>query len=188
AMIAPAPLHMATVMPSRVPHVTIEIRDVAQRQLVTAIEILSPTNKRGAGYQEYLAKRRRLLCSVAHLIEIDLLRRGRRVPMQQSLPPAPYFIFLSRAERRPIVEVWPIQLQMRLPVIPVPLLADDPDVALDVQLALDTVYDAFNYDLSLYYTRPAEIPLAGQAAAWAAEHLRKYGIVSRREQGITSVR
>jgi hypothetical protein len=92
----PAPLHMATVMPSRVPHVTIEIRDVAQRQLVTAIEILSPTNKRGEGYQEYLAKRRRLLCSMAHLIEIDLLRRGRRVPMQQPLPPAPYFIFLSR--------------------------------------------------------------------------------------------
>ena len=27
--------------------------------------------------------------------------------------------------------------------------ADDPDVTLDVQLALDTVYDAFNYDLSM---------------------------------------
>jgi hypothetical protein len=33
---------------------------------------------------------------------------------------------------------------MRLPVIPVPLLAEDADVALDVQLALATVYDAFN--------------------------------------------
>src|SRR5689334_4207783 len=106
-MVAPAPIQMATVMPSRVPHVTIEIRDVAQRELVTAIEILSPTNKRGEGYREYLNKRRRLLCSMAHLIEIDLLRRGRRVPMQQALPPAPYFIFVSRAERRPIVEVWP---------------------------------------------------------------------------------
>ena len=44
-----------------------------------------------------------------------------------------------------------------LAVIPVPLLADDPDVTLD-QLALDTVYDAFNYDLSLDYKRPAAIP------------------------------
>jgi Protein of unknown function (DUF4058) len=179
--IAPAPLHMATVMPSRVPHVSIEIRDVAQRQLVTAIELLSPTNKRGEGYREYLDRRRRLLYSTAHLIEIDLLRRGRRVPMQQPLPPAPYFIFLSRAERRPIVEVWPMQLNMRLPVIPVPLLAEDPDVALDIQLALDTVYDAFNYDLSLDYTRPAEIPLIGQAAIWAAEQLRQAGIGTHTE-------
>ena len=93
ATLAPPPLQMATVMPSRVPHITIEIHDVAQRELVTAIEILSPTNKRGGGYQEYLDKRRRLLYSTAHLVEIDLLRQGRRVPMQQPLPPAPYFIF-----------------------------------------------------------------------------------------------
>src|ERR1051326_3501329 len=118
---------------------------------------------------------------MAHLIEIDLLRRGRRVPMQQALPPAPYFIFLSRAERRPIVEVWPIQLYIRLPVIPVPLLADDPDVTLDVQLALDAMYDAFNYGLSLYYTRPAEVPLVEADAAWAAERLPRAGIVTRSE-------
>lgn len=63
------------------PHVSIEIRDVARRQLVTAIEILSPTNKRGEGRLEYLAKRRRLLLSTAHLMEIDLLRQGQRVPI-----------------------------------------------------------------------------------------------------------
>jgi Protein of unknown function (DUF4058) len=177
--VAPTPLQLATVMPSRVPHVSIEIRDVAQRELVTAIEILSPSNKRGEGYQEYLNKRHRILLSTAHLIEIDLLRQGRRVPMQQPLPTAPYFIFLSRAERRPLLEVWPIQLPMRLPVIPVPLLADDPDVPLDIQLALTTVYDTFNYDLSVDYTRPADVLLAGDAAVWAAEQLRQAGIVTR---------
>src|SRR6266403_3198531 len=30
----------------KVPHVTVELRDTANRQLVTAIEVLSPTNKR----------------------------------------------------------------------------------------------------------------------------------------------
>jgi hypothetical protein len=164
------PLQIATVIPARVPHVTIEIRDVANRQLVTAIEVLSPTNKRGEGYREYLGRRWRFLLSMAHLVEIDLLRTGRRVPMREPLPPAPYFVFLSRAERRPIVEIWPIQLNMRLPVISVPLLADDPDVVLDLQLALDTVYDALNYDLSVDYTRPPEVPLQGEAAAWAVEH------------------
>jgi hypothetical protein len=32
------------VIPSPVPHVTIEIRDTATRELVTAIEVLSPTS------------------------------------------------------------------------------------------------------------------------------------------------
>jgi len=167
------PIQMATVMSSRVPHVTIEVRDVAKRELVTAIEVLSPTNKCGEGRKEYLEKRRRLLCSTAHLIEIDLLRSGQRVLMQKPLPPAPYFIFLSRAERRPIIDVWPIQLNARLPVIPVPLLADDSEVKLDLQLALNTIYDALNYDLSLDYSRPPEIPLEGKAAAWVNERLQQ---------------
>ena len=102
------PLQIATVMPSRIPQVSIEIRDVAQRNLVTAIEMLSPTNKRGEGYREYLDKRRRILLSTAHLIEIDLLRKGQRVPTQAPLPPAPYFVFVSRVEQRPIMDVWPV--------------------------------------------------------------------------------
>src|SRR5436309_2752984 len=47
--IATAPLRLATVMPELIPHFTVEIRDRADRQLVTAIEVLSPTNKRGEG-------------------------------------------------------------------------------------------------------------------------------------------
>ena len=169
---------MATVMPVRVPQVSIEIRDVAHRDLVTAIEVLSPTNKRGEGYQEYLDKRGRILLSPAHLIEIDLLRSGRRVPMQEPLPPAPYFVFVSRAECRPLVEVWPIYLQNRLPAISVPLLPGDADVTCDLQLALTTVYDTLSYDLSIDYTRPPEVPLDGPDAEWAATVLCDAGIVS----------
>jgi hypothetical protein len=162
----------------RVPQVSIEIRDVAHRDLVTAIEVLSPTNKRGEGYQEYLDKRGRVLLSPAHLIEIDLLRSGRRVPMQEPLPPAPYLVFVSRAERRPLVEVWPIYLQNRLPAISVPLLAGDADMTCDLQLALTTVYDTLSYDLSIDYTRPPEVPLDGPDAEWAATVLCDAGIVS----------
>jgi hypothetical protein len=81
--IVAAPLELATIIPAPIPHVTVEIRDMANRQRVTAIEVLSPTNKRGNGRQEYLAKRRRILLSTAHLLEIDLLRQGQRVPMQK---------------------------------------------------------------------------------------------------------
>ncbi len=171
------PLQMVTVMPMRVPHVSIEIRDVADQTLVTAIEMLSPTNKRGEGYTEYLDKRGRILTSGTHLLEIDLLRIGQRVPMQQALPPAPYFIFLSRVERRPVVDVWPIQLQEPLPTVPVPLLTGDPDVLLDLQLALNSTYDAYRYDLSIDYARPPEVGLTGEDAAWANERLRAAGVI-----------
>lgn len=167
----PAPLQMTTLIPEQVAQVTLEIRDVAQRILVTAIELLSPANKYGAGYQEYLHKRQRLMHTPTHLLELDLLRRGKRVPMQQPLPSAPYFVFLSRSERRPRVEVWPIQLNMRLPLLPIPLLPPDPDVTLDLQLVFETIYDALNYDLALDYTRPPDIPLTGQAATWAKQWL-----------------
>lgn len=159
-VVAPStPLLLMTVIPEQEPQYTIEIRDQNQRMLVTAIEVLSPTNKRAPGYYAYLDKRTRLLHSPVHLLEIDLLRQGTRVPMVDPLPPAPYFIFLSRVERRPISEVWPIQLNQPLPVVPVPLQAGDADVMLDVQAAFTAMYDGLRFDLAIDYTRPPDVPL-----------------------------
>lgn len=176
ATIAAAPLELATIIPAPIPHVTIEIRDTANRQLVTAIEVLSPTNKRGDGRLEYLAKRRRILLSTAHLLEIDLLRQGQRVPMQKPLPSAPYFIFLSRAEKRPITEIWPISLKEPLPVVPIPLLPDDKDVALDLQQVFTTTDDLLGYDLAVDYTQRPEMPLPKEDMAWAETLLRTAGL------------
>lgn len=172
--VAVAPLRLATVMPEAVPHVTVEIRDTSQRQLVTAIEVLSPTNKRAEGREEYLAKRRRVLVSTAHLIEIDLLRAGLRVPMRQPLPSLPYFVFVGRFEQRPLVDVYPIPLDQPLPAITVPLLPGDPDCPLDLQQAFTTIYNALRYDLVVDYSRPPEVPLPPEAAAWADERVRNW--------------
>ncbi|HVS36043.1 MAG TPA: DUF4058 family protein [Gemmataceae bacterium] len=174
--VATAPVRLATVMPTPVPHVSVEIRDTANRELVTAIEVLSPTNKRGEGRLEYLAKRQRLLLSTAHLVEIDLLHQGRRVPMQQALPPAPYYVLVGRAETRPLMDVWSIPLGAPLPVIGIPLLPGDPDVALDLQLALTTVYDVLGYDLAVNYAEPPEVPLPAAEAEWLDQRLRAAGL------------
>lgn len=156
--------------------VTIEIRDTTKRQLVTAIEVLSPTNKHGDGRDEYLAKRRRILLSTAHLIEIDLLRQGQRVPMQQPLPPMPYFVFLSRAEKRPLTDIWPVAFNEPLPVVPVPLLPEDTDTPLDLQLIFTNTYDLLGYDLAVDYSQPPEISLNKEAVAWAEACLKVAGL------------
>lgn len=171
---AGAPFQVATLMPEAIPHVTVEIRDTAHRQLVTAIEILSPYNKRGEGLEEYLTKQGKILLSSAHLLEIDLLRSGQRVPMRQALPSAPYFVFLSRAWRRPLTDVWPVRLDQPLPPIPVPLLAGDDDVTLDLAQAFSSVYESCGYDLDVDYTRPPEVPLTAEEAALAAEWIRAW--------------
>jgi hypothetical protein len=99
--------------------------------------------------------------------------------MQQPLPPAPYFVFVSRVERRPVVEVWPIQLTMQLPTIIVPLQAEDPEVTLDLQLALTTIYDTLNYDLTIDYTQPPQPPLQGDEVQWALQLLQEAGFSLR---------
>lgn len=166
-----APLTMSTVIPTPVTHRTVEIRDVANRQLVCAIEVLSPTNKRGRGRRKYWMKRGRILQSSAHLIEVDLLRHGHRVPMERALPDYPYFAFVSRAPKRPAVGVWPIGHADPLPKIPVPLLPGDADVPLDLQAAFTAVYDGVGFDLVLDYAKPAPLSLDAAERHWVSEVL-----------------
>lgn len=165
---AVVPVLVPTVMAERVhePLLTIRSRD---EEVVTVIEVLSPTNKRSReseGRQEYLAKRERVLRSTAHLVEIDLLRGGERVPMRRPLPPASYYVIVSRAERRPQCEVYPIQLRDRLPAVTLPLLGDE-TVRVDLQPILDTLYDRAGYDASLDHDRPPVPPLDPEELAWA---------------------
>jgi Protein of unknown function (DUF4058) len=170
------PLRMTTLVRTRIPHITVEIRDLARRQLVTAIEVLSSTNKKGEGFREYRDRREKFLRSSAHLLEIDLLRKGRRVPMRRKLPSAPYFAFICRREDRPVTDVWPMTLDQPLPELPVPLLAGDPDARLDLQLALTGVYADDRLDMLIDYTKPPEIPLTPEQLAWVDQHLRAAGL------------
>jgi hypothetical protein len=153
----------------------VEIKKTDTQELVTVIEILSPVNKRPGhdAYRDYLRKRRDLLRSPVHLLEIDLLRQGERPPLEEPVPPAPYYVILSRADRRPTVTVWPIQLTHQLPILPVPLLEPDPDVSLDFQEAVVNVYERGAYASQIDYSQPPPPPpLSPEDTAWLDQLLR----------------
>lgn len=173
--VATAPLKLPTLMPSEVPHVSVWIRDSKHRRLVAGIELLSPTNKRGRPRHKYIARREHILMSSVHLLEIDLLRQGLRVPMQEPLPAADYFVLLSRAPNRPLTDVWPIRLGEKLPVVPVPLLPGDADVSLDLQAAFTSIYDEFHFELDIDYQEPPDVPFTPKQASWAEKLLRAAG-------------
>jgi len=151
----------------------IEIRDVSTgNRVITVIEFLSLANKAGGkGTDEYLRKQREVLSSDTSLVEIDLLRGGRRVtavPMQ-SLPDShrtPYHVCIHRAWGGNEFEVYRIPLRERLPVIPIPLRPTDRDVRLDLQALVDQAYRLGRYD-DLDYSRRPEPALEAEDAAWA---------------------
>jgi hypothetical protein len=147
--------------------VYLEVRDRAGQEVVTTIELLSPSNKaRGPFRDTYWTKVRRVLASPAHFVEIDLLRGGPRMPWEH-LPSCDYYALVSRAETRPQADVWPVGLRDPLPRIPVPVRAGEPAAAVDLQALLHRVYDSAGYEDSVYRGAP-EPPLAPADAAWAA--------------------
>jgi hypothetical protein len=146
----------------------LEIRDRQSRQLVTALELLSPTNKRsGPDRQQYLHKRQQYFHSRVNLVEIDLLRGGPRLPLED-LPACDYYAMVARPEDHPQAAVWPIRLRDALPTIPIPLRPPDVDARLDLQGVLQRAYDAAGYRHYAYEGSPKP-PLSEADEAWAAE-------------------
>jgi hypothetical protein len=104
-------------------------------------------------------------------MEIDLLLGGVRPPLERPVPTAPYYVVLSRVDRRPHVAVWPIQLQDDLPLLPVPLLEPDPDVPLDLAAVVADVYERGGYASIIDYTMPPPPPPLTQSQSAFVETL-----------------
>jgi hypothetical protein len=147
------------------------IREAATEQLVVVIEILSYSNKIGGAEKRarYLLKRRELLNSGVHLVEIDLLRWGQRVT--PALPDQPYHILVSRAgESRN--QVWSFGLAEPIPTVPVPLIAPDEYVPLPLQEAYTTIYAARGFRQRLDYQVDPEGPLTEAQRIYIKERVQ----------------
>ena len=159
----------------------VEIVDVKSgHRVVTAIEVLSPTNKRPTeGQRLYLKKRDDLKLAGVNTVEIDLLRGGERVLMvpQELVPPShrtAYQVCIWRAARPDTFAVYPVRLRERLPVISIPLRPADREVPLDLQAVLDQCYRNGGYD-DIDYRGEPDPPLPADDASWADTLLREQG-------------
>ncbi|MEZ4658793.1 MAG: DUF4058 family protein [Caldilineaceae bacterium] len=155
----------------------LEIRDRRTRDVITIIEVLSPWNK-SAGrdrWDAFQEKRRKVIASPTHWVEIDLLRAGRRPP--EITGKSDYYALLKRGGALGPYEVWYIDLRDRLPTIAIPLRESYADAPLDLQSALDDAYRRAHYAQSIDYTddvpspnlSPADLQwVRAQIANWAS--------------------
>jgi len=151
------------------------VRDVVTGEVITTIEMLSPTNTlTREGRNQYERKPINVLGSATHLIEIDLLRSGQPFPIRvhDGSRAASYRIVVSRAQERPRADVYLCGLRDPIPDIPVPLRPGETEPILPLNQVLHDLYDRAGYDQVLDYRRPAVPPLSTEDAAWAAQLVR----------------
>lgn len=167
------PVIVSLPVPDEVEEHYLVIRSHRGGDVVTIVELLSPTNKSaGRGGDAYVSKRENVLLSRrTHLVEIDLLRGGRRMPTEDSLPPGEFYAFVCRTDRYREAEVHAWSLRERLPSVPIPLADGDPDVLLDLQSVFDAVYDGSGYDYVLDYDAEVTPPVDEETAGWIRDRL-----------------
>jgi hypothetical protein len=148
----------------------IRLVDASDQSVVTVVEVLSPSDKLPKKDRtRYLAKRDEYLGAGANLVELDLLRRGLRLPMGE--PEADYYAVVTRADQYPNAAVWAWTVRDPLPALPVPLRPEHGAVTLDLRACLDKAYDESRYGKRIDYAAGPVPPLRKPDAAWAAELL-----------------
>jgi len=174
-------------------HVFVEVRDPTKgHELVTLIEIASPSNKRrGKDRKSYLRKQTEILSSNANLVEIDLLRAGKRLfasptiesMLKQTRKRNDYVVVINRAwtrnDEQSAFEVFPISMVEPLPCIPIPLRQSNSEVSLDLQALIAETYERSPYAQgALDYTEPPDPALPPELAKWADDCMRKAGVIA----------
>ena len=171
------PLLVLEEVPQTARHV--QILDLSSgERVITAIEVLSLTNKlTQSGREEYRRKQRDYLAAGVNLVEIDLLRGGQYVlaaPLE-FIPPAKRRTSMMCVRTRTRTKVFGAALPEPLPVIPIPLRPTDRDVSLNIQQLIHQVYDRGRYS-KLNYQHDPDPAFAPEEAEWVATLLISHGL------------
>ncbi len=150
----------------------LEIREVQTGKVITAIEILSPKNKKaGEGREAYLRKRRRVLQTQTHFVEIDLLRTNPSF-LQGQLPPSDYHILVSRSHDRPAADLYAFSVRDRIPNFSIPLRLGELEPTIDLQILVDQVYQRGRYNLAIDYSQPTQPRLNSEDEIWVSSLIK----------------
>jgi Protein of unknown function (DUF4058) len=167
------PMTVTLPMPIEIKESYLEVREVATKQVVTVIEVLSPTNKgSGRGYDSYVAQRQDILASQTHLIEIDLLRGGTTMSFRGNVPTYHYRLLISHHQARPKAKLYGFNLQDRIPIVAVPLQNQDAEPVIDLHALLDMVYDQAGYAFAIDYAQAPVPKLSEDDQVWINQNLQ----------------
>jgi hypothetical protein len=177
---ARGPSAVSTLEPTTVPllieeetrQTYIEILRRPDRILVAVLELLSPANKELPGRGQYLEKRNAVLRQEVHLVELDLLFGGERIPLDAPYPSGDYYALVARFDRRWECDVYAWSVRDRLPTIPIPLLPEDGEVGVDLAAVFATTYERGRYARSLSYGGAAPISAKAETAAWIEQQVK----------------
>ena len=154
----------------------LEVRTAKEGEVVTVLELLSPTNKRsGTGRRIYLDKRELILSTRTSLVELDLLRAGEPMPTVRPRVRSDYSVLVSRGHRRPKADLIPFGVRDPIPQFPLPLRRGEDEPAVDLGTILHALYERASYDLRIDYGREAVPPLTPTDSEWAKALIRERG-------------
>lgn len=150
------PIQVMVPLSEEVQQPYLQVRDAATQAVITTVEVLSPANKHGEGRRKYQLKRQQILESSTHLVEIDLLRDGEPLPLanqanQLQAMQSHYRILVSRAQTRPTADLYPFDLNDAIPLFPLPLRPEDPEVVVDLRTIITDLYEQLGYDYFIDY-------------------------------------
>lgn len=177
-----SPTYAGPLDPVEVREAFVDIKSWPAAELVTSIEILSPSNKVfGPGRTAYREKQRKVIEAGANFVEIDLLRRGAHTvlaPYRQvaQLPPFQYLASCYRADVAERFQVYSWSVRDPLPCITVPLAPGDPEVPLDLPRLFHRGCDNVRLHMLLDYAGEVNPPLVGEGRVWADALLRTAGL------------
>lgn len=178
--LAQRPQSIALPMPTTVKERYLEVREIGSEAVITVIEVLSPKNKRkGQGRTAYERQRSRILGSLSHLIEVDLLRAHPPMTMLGHVQPTHYRIVVSRSEHRPQADLYGFNLPEPIPSFPLPLKPEEREPTVDLQAIVEGVCERAGYNQRLDYRQPISPPISVTDRQWVERLLAEV----RKSQG-----
>ena len=171
------PISVQLPLPETIEESYLEIKEIPSNRVITVIEVLSPKNKTaGEGRNAYETKRQQVLGSRTNLIEIDLLRGGKPMPILGVKQRSDYRILVSRGSQLPQAQLYAFSIRDPIPCFGVPLQPPDAEPQLDLQTILIGVYNQARFDLAIDYRQQPYPSFKAADREWADTLLKGQGL------------